>query len=96
MLFIPGSIRGDLPTISGDFSHVAWLQINGRNGTTHLNGFLNNFPGLLHLELQDFSMPGLPESITSMPALRLSLDELGVDRMCQDAWRWQSTNPNGY
>ena len=70
MLFIPGSIRGDLPTISGDFSHVAWLQINGRNDTTHLNGFLNNFPGLLHLELQDFSMPGLPESITSMPALR--------------------------
>jgi len=70
MLFIPGSIRGDLPSISGDFSHVAWLQINGRNGTTHLNGFLQNFRGLLHLELQDFSMPGLPESITSMRALR--------------------------
>ena len=33
---------------------------------------------------------------------RLALDtlgwraELGVDRMCQDAWRWQSMNPNGY
>jgi UDP-glucose 4-epimerase len=22
--------------------------------------------------------------------------ELGVDRMCEDAWRWQSMNPNGY
>jgi UDP-glucose 4-epimerase len=22
--------------------------------------------------------------------------ELGVDRMCADAWRWQSKNPNGY
>ncbi|WP_300708819.1 UDP-glucose 4-epimerase GalE [Limnohabitans sp.] len=22
--------------------------------------------------------------------------ELGVDRMCADAWRWQSQNPNGY
>ena len=21
---------------------------------------------------------------------------LGVERMCQDAWRWQSQNPNGY
>ncbi len=21
---------------------------------------------------------------------------LGVERMCEDAWRWQSTNPNGY
>lgn len=22
--------------------------------------------------------------------------ELGVDEMCQDTWRWQSTNPYGY
>ncbi len=22
--------------------------------------------------------------------------ELGIDRMCQDSWRWQSMNPNGY
>jgi UDP-glucose 4-epimerase len=22
--------------------------------------------------------------------------ELGIERMCQDAWRWQSQNPNGY
>jgi UDP-glucose 4-epimerase len=22
--------------------------------------------------------------------------ELGIDRMCQDSWRWQSTNPSGY
>jgi UDP-glucose 4-epimerase len=22
--------------------------------------------------------------------------KLGVERMCQDAWRWQSQNPNGY
>ena len=22
--------------------------------------------------------------------------ELGLDRMCEDAWRWVSQNPNGY
>jgi len=22
--------------------------------------------------------------------------ELGLDEMCQDSWRWQSNNPNGY
>jgi UDP-glucose 4-epimerase len=22
--------------------------------------------------------------------------QLGVERMCQDAWRWQSQNPKGY
>ena len=22
--------------------------------------------------------------------------QFGIDRMCQDSWRWQSMNPNGY
>ena len=22
--------------------------------------------------------------------------EFGIDRMCEDSWRWQSNNPNGY
>ena len=22
--------------------------------------------------------------------------EFGLERMCQDAWRWQQANPNGY
>lgn len=22
--------------------------------------------------------------------------QLGIDKMCEDAWRWQSQNPNGY
>jgi UDP-glucose 4-epimerase len=22
--------------------------------------------------------------------------EYGLDRMCEDAWRWQSANPDGY
>ena len=22
--------------------------------------------------------------------------KFGIERMCQDAWRWQSNNPNGY
>ena len=22
--------------------------------------------------------------------------ELGIEQMCEDAWRWQSQNPNGY
>ena len=22
--------------------------------------------------------------------------EKGIDEMCQDTWRWQSNNPNGY
>jgi UDP-glucose 4-epimerase len=22
--------------------------------------------------------------------------ELGIDRMCQDSWRWQSMNPAGF
>ena len=22
--------------------------------------------------------------------------QYGIDKMCEDAWRWQSKNPNGY
>lgn len=70
MLFIPGSILGELPPLNADFSHIALLQINGRSGTAGLDGFLQKLPGLLHLELQDFSLPGLPDAITAMPDLR--------------------------
>ncbi|MEX3773368.1 DUF6543 domain-containing protein [Pseudomonas sp. MYb118] len=70
MLFIPGSILGELPPLNADFSHIAWLQINGGAGTAGLDGFLQSMRGLMHLELQDFSLPQLPSAMTSMPDLR--------------------------
>ena len=34
--------------------------------------------------------PKLAKNILSWEA------ELGIDRMCEDPWRWQNNNPNGY
>lgn len=70
VLFVPGSIPGELPPLSADFAHVASLQINGSSGTTGLDGFLQNLPGLVHLEMVNFELPGLPQAITAMPELR--------------------------
>ena len=44
--------------------------------------------------------PGDVASLYADPVLAEKLlkwkAELGVDDMCQDTWRWQSTNPYGY
>ena len=44
--------------------------------------------------------PGDVASVYADPAMAKSLlgweASLGVDEMCADTWKWQSTNPNGY
>ena len=44
--------------------------------------------------------PGDVAEVDADPALARELRgweaRLDVDAMCQDAWRWQSMNPNGY
>ena len=37
-----------------------------------------------------YADPSLAEQVLGWNA------ELGIDRMCQDTWRWQSMNPSGY
>ncbi|VVQ04386.1 hypothetical protein PS918_04500 [Pseudomonas fluorescens] len=70
MLHIPGPILGDLPALNADFSHVVVLSINGSPGTGALEPFLQNFPGLMHLDISNLGLQTLPQAITSMPMLR--------------------------
>ena len=37
-----------------------------------------------------YADPSLAEKLLGWKA------ELGIDRMCEDTWRWQSMNPSGY
>jgi UDP-glucose 4-epimerase len=37
-----------------------------------------------------YADPSLAEQLLGWKA------ELGIDRMCEDTWRWQSMNPGGY
>lgn len=69
-LYLPDAILGELPTLSADFSHVASLTINGTTSTHAFEPFLQNFPGLMFLDVQNFNLQNLPPSISALPTLR--------------------------
>ncbi len=63
-------IMGDLPVMSADFSHITWLAINGNTMTGAFDSFLQSFQRLQRLDAYNLNLPSLPQSLTSMPALR--------------------------
>lgn len=79
LLQITDPIMGDLPTLSGDFSHVRSLILNGNASTRGLEPFLRQFPGLHSLDVQNLDLPTLPQALTSMPGLqRLTMRNCGI------------------
>lgn len=79
MLYLPDAIQGDLPALSADFSHVAALTVNGSASTRAFEPFLQNFSGLMFLDVQNLNLQNLPTSITAMPTLRqLILRNCGI------------------
>lgn len=63
-------IMGDLPVMSADFSHITWLAIDGNTMTGSFDSFLQSFQRLQRLDAYNLNLPSLPQSLTSMPALR--------------------------
>ncbi len=63
-------IIGDLPTLDADLSFVSSLTISGTATTDGLDSYMQNFPGLRFLEVQNFDLQNLPQSIASMPNLQ--------------------------
>lgn len=61
---------GDLPALTGDFSHVGVLVMNGMNLHRGSNSFLSSFTGLRRLLMSDNSLTTLPPAIANMPHLR--------------------------
>jgi Leucine-rich repeat (LRR) protein len=79
LLQITDPITGDLPTLSGDFSHVRSLVLNGSVSTRGLEPFLRQFPGLVSVDVQNFDLPSLPRALTSMPGLqRVAMRNCGI------------------
>lgn len=79
LLQIPDPILGDLPTLEGDFSHVRSLFLNGSVSTRGLEPFLQQFPGLLSLDVRNLGLPTLPPALTSMTGLqRLTMRNCGI------------------
>ena len=64
-------ITGNLPTLSADFSHVSLVYLGSESGlTTGVTGFLECFPKLKTLVINDFRLGDLPEAIFRMSDLR--------------------------
>ncbi|WP_317853308.1 hypothetical protein [Pseudomonas sp. BF-R-19] len=63
-------ITGHLPTLSADFSHVSLVYLSSENGlTTSVTGFLERFPKLKTLVINDFRLGDIPEAIFRMSDL---------------------------
>lgn len=72
-------VIGDLPVLTADFSHVASLELIGGGAPGAMDAFLENFPGLLRLELRHFDLHNLPQRLTALASLKqLTLRNCGV------------------
>jgi Leucine-rich repeat (LRR) protein len=63
-------IPGDLPELSADFSHVSALELIGHSSSHGVERFLQRFGQLRQLDLRNFTLQTLPQSIAAMPRLR--------------------------
>jgi Leucine-rich repeat (LRR) protein len=64
-------ITGNLPTLSADFSHVSLVYLSSESGlTTGVTGFLERFPKLKTLVINDFRLGDIPEAIFRMSDLK--------------------------
>lgn len=70
-LTLPRVIIGDLPTLRADFSHVSTLYLQGDAGlTSGAAQFLESFPRLQWLSINEHRLLTLPESISKMGELK--------------------------
>ncbi|WP_314916825.1 NEL-type E3 ubiquitin ligase domain-containing protein [Pseudomonas helleri] len=68
-LDLSGLDIGDLPAISGDFSHVGALQMEGMNLRSGSNEFLASFTQLRLLDMSNNRIEHMPAAIAEMPLL---------------------------
>jgi hypothetical protein len=68
LIFAPQPL-GELPVITGDFSHVGRLVMNGVGASAGLNAFLHNFHNLRHLSLRGNHLTRLPLALGNMSSL---------------------------
>ncbi|MNZ77794.1 Leucine Rich repeats (2 copies) [compost metagenome] len=80
-------ITGSLPILSADFSHVSMVYLSSESGlTTGVTGFLESFPKLKTLVINDFRLGDIPEAIFRMSDLKsLNLLDCNVTLTPQSA-----------
>ncbi|WP_323162320.1 dermonecrotic toxin domain-containing protein [Pseudomonas glycinae] len=70
---------GELPTLTTDFSHIREVSLTGHDALGNVDGFLQPFNTLRHLELHDFNLGQNPLTSMRMTSLqRLVLEHCGL------------------
>ncbi|UZE10568.1 dermonecrotic toxin domain-containing protein [Pseudomonas sp. B21-053] len=62
-------IMGDLPTFAADFSHIAYLTLEGSETIRGTHAFLRRFTGLRRLEVRNIPLATLPDALPSLSNL---------------------------
>ena len=71
-------IIGELPSLTGDFSSVTILRLEGSSATRGMHQFLKNFPGLRELKLRYVNLGRLPDNLSSLQLRELILSDCAV------------------
>ena len=72
-------ILGDLPTLTADYGHISMLSLNGSSAARGIEPFLGRFPGLRRLEMRNFVLNRMPQTISNMTGLdELILSDCGI------------------
>lgn len=62
-------IIGELPTLQADFSHVAYLTLEGGEATRGAHEFLRHFTGTRRMEVRNIPLGTLPDVLPWLPNL---------------------------
>ncbi|MGE8150959.1 dermonecrotic toxin domain-containing protein [Pseudomonas vancouverensis] len=74
-----GSIIGDLPVTNARFNHVSMLELrNSENSAANASQFLEHFPAVRDLHIQNHELGSIPEIVFQMPLKLLSLQECRI------------------
>ncbi|NWE39572.1 leucine-rich repeat domain-containing protein [Pseudomonas yamanorum] len=69
-LMFEDTLLGDLPTLSANFDHVSLLALVGESATSDISRFLEAFPKLRSLSIQNYRLRQIPRQVFQMPELQ--------------------------
>lgn len=78
-------IMGELPTFEADFSHIAYLTLEGNEATRGAHAFLRRFTGLRRMEVRNIPLNTLPDFLPALPNLNQLILSNGAITLTADA-----------
>ncbi|MBC3271893.1 leucine-rich repeat domain-containing protein [Pseudomonas sp. SWRI81] len=64
------TFQGDLPVLRANFDHVARITLRGNPDATAVGAFVGQFPYVDIVQLHDFALGEIPQTLSSLPELK--------------------------